>query len=399
MKYFSLQEGVAQQFVPQDFVHIILSHEIGNVKYSSSETAQIQTITKVGVVSDGERQLRVQPKVPVRSLLYMMGFSDRAVRFDNENVQSDALDELVEAMAKLYLIEVANVVQRGLVRRYREQEVDENALRGRLDFNKLVTVRSGIPLPVPQKIQEYDIDCQENRYLLFALEKLLSIPGLASSTRFEVAQAARAFAGVEPVRGEAALMFPASDRSTKHYDSAFNLARVILEDMSVIGQDGGTSSVGFLIDMWKIFEDFLKRSFDIRAKRAIRLTFQNQKNFFDVQKKLALRPDFLWTGPRGYSAVADAKYKRVSSSSPDNQDVYQMFAYCSRFELREGFIIYAQPYSGAFDIENAGVTIKIRGVDLSLEVSDLDDAVDQLFFEIMNTVSGDLDTAKILMAP
>ena len=64
--------------------------------------------------------------------------------------------------------------------------------------------------------------------------------------------------------------------------------------------------------------------------------------YLDTGSKVALQPDLLWSDGDRAMAVVDAKYKATKFANYPNADVYQMLAYCVRFGLETGHLVYAK---------------------------------------------------------
>lgn len=86
---------------------------------------------------------------------------------------------------------------------------------------------------------------------------------------------------------------------------------------------------GFVVDMWKVYEDFVC----VALQEALRpygghATLQRRLHL-DEDDRVELRPDFHWTSQHQQVVVADAKYKAEKPAGFPQADLYQLLAYCT----------------------------------------------------------------------
>lgn len=146
------------------------------------------------------------------------------------------------------------------------------------------------------------------------------------------------------VRGRAADLQTriAFTRLTAHCRPAEQLARVVLGGSSLLDDVGATGAAVFLLDMNRVFEDFVGSR--LRRYLAGRLQVHEQhRDCLDVDGSVSIRPDLLFDTPAGVRAyVADCKYKLSTDGLGRTADYYQLHAYATALNLREGLLIYCR---------------------------------------------------------
>ena len=115
------------------------------------------------------------------------------------------------------------------------------------------------------------------------------------------------------------------------------LAELVLRATSLEQMAGRVRVSGFLVDMARVFEDFvtvaLSEALTAYGGRARR----RGPHFLDVAEHVRLRPDLVWYEEDGScAAVVDAKYKAERPSGFLDADLYQMLAYCTALRLERG---------------------------------------------------------------
>ena len=126
------------------------------------------------------------------------------------------------------------------------------------------------------------------------------------------------------------------------------------------------TGTAFLVDMNKVFEDVVGLRGVRDALRPSGLTVDLQSTtYLDRAKLFAVRPDIVIRDGRTVVAVADVKYKAVSTDIA-TEDLYQAVAYAVRYGLNSCTLVYPDDH-GPRNVEIGDVQIGVRHVDLSLE--------------------------------
>ena len=107
---------------------------------------------------------------------------------------------------------------------------------------------------------------------------------------------------------------------------------------------GEVRAASFLIDMNKVFEDFLV----VAVREALGVTAdafpqgaQGRKLHLDREGCLRLEPDISWCENGRCTFVGDAKYKPASGGDARSADLYQVLAYAVAARLPSALLVYA----------------------------------------------------------
>jgi 5-methylcytosine-specific restriction enzyme subunit McrC len=152
------------------------------------------------------------------------------------------------------------------------------------------------------------------------------------------------------------------------------LAELVLRATSVEHERGGVAVNGFLLDMPRLFEDFVA----VALREAIvpvyggRLADQD-RNHFDEAEQVVLRPDIVWKIRGSAVAVIDAKYKAEKPAGYPNADLYQLLAYCTVLGLNRGHLVYAKGNEqlAHHRVRRSGIEILCHTIDLSQDLEEL----------------------------
>lgn len=158
-------------------------------------------------------------------------------------------------------------------------------------------------------------------------------------------------------------------RLNARYVPALEVAELILNGRSFEQRAGDLVVTGYLLNMAKIFEDFvtvaLREAFRLYGGRS-RLQYVTN---LDEDETVEVRPDFVWLHGGTPRVVVDAKYKAEKPSGFPQADLYQMLAYCTVLGLTEGHLVYAKGLEPARThvVRRAGVRILAHTLDLEAE--------------------------------
>lgn len=335
----------------------------------------------IGAVHLGDLELVIRPKLPIDKVMFMISYAVGQGRWEESPARLQESDSLVEAILPGFTYQLRRVLARGVLQGYRTEEDVGAALRGRWRVADQVRRHFGIAPPLEITFDEYTEDIELNRLLRAAIAKLLRLPvrdpksgwGLRA---IDAKLADVALVGFDPHRVPTITY----NRLTERYRPAVELARLILASTSFDLHRGDIAASAFLIDMNKVFEDFvvvaLRESLGVTDKVLVQ-NARHRSVVFDQAGRVALLPDItIWSGSV-CTFIGDVKYKRVRSESYPNADIYQLAAYTIAADLPSGMLIYA-----AGEDEPAVVDIKHIGKRLEMVALDLSSTPDQVLGQV-----------------
>jgi 5-methylcytosine-specific restriction enzyme subunit McrC len=342
----------------------------------------------VGATRIAGVELHIRPKMPIARLFFLLGYARNPSGWREDEVDVGTEDELVPAIAHAFERQADRAVRRGLLQGYRTVEDSLPVLRGRLRETDQMRRRFGLAVPLEVRFDDFTIDIAENRLLLAAARRLLRLPRVPVTTRHRLLRLIARLADVSPLVPGLPLPDWRPTRLNRRYHNVLHLAEIILAGGSI---DLGGSDVevsGFLLQMWRVFEDFTTVAISEALRAHGGRTFLQGDHHFDETDEVVMRPDLVWYLGDRPTAVLDAKYKRHGGKSGPNQDLYQMLAYCTVFGLRRGHLLYARG-SGSVRthvVRRAGVEIVQHAMDLTLPPHELLAQVEAVAAELVLAV-------------
>ncbi|WP_042726431.1 McrC family protein [Curtobacterium sp. B8] len=329
---------------------------------------RVSGVRKVGVVRIAGHDVWIRPKTPVRRLFAMLGYARAgSAIWEDEDFGFAADEDLVPALAHAFERQASRALAGGALRGYVTRDDALPLVRGRWRIGDQLTRRGGQPLPVEVSFDDYVEDIAENQLVLTAAARLLRLPGVPTDVVGRLRRVVRVLDGVTVIPVGVPVPVVRPDRRNARYTAVLPLASLVLLGASIEQRSGSLLGVGFLVDMWSVFEDFVT----VALREAFRpyggeLVTQYASTL-DVEGTVKIAPDLVWLVDEEVRACIDVKYKVEKHGQYPNADLYQMAAYCRRFGLGEGWLVYAggSELSGSVQIvEGPKVTRTFMALDV-----------------------------------
>lgn len=305
----------------------------------------------VGAVQVGDLLVKVTPKhkVGLSRLLFLLGYAANP-GFRPEDVRgiegADLFAALGESLARAGL----RALERGVLNGYVHIEDALRTVRGRVRVGDQMTRRPGMLLPLEVAYDDFTADIPENRILRAAIRLMMKVPRLSGDVRWKLAHLDSKLDGVSELRFGATLPRWTESRLNEHYVPALRLSEIILRNMSAEAGIGRHSVASFVVNMAKVFEDFVTTALREALEGYPGETNGQYETFLDEAEegqngnRVRMSVDIVHS-VRGVPAmVFDAKYKAASATDGyPNADYYQMLAYCTALRVAQAWLVYAGP--------------------------------------------------------
>lgn len=328
---------------------------------------RVKASSYVGTVVTPDVQILIVPKVPTANLFHLLEASGRSLDVGAEIFDYERTNDLVPSFATFFARHLERALGRGIPRDYRESEERLAGIRGRVSLpaqRRLV----GLPLPVECRFDDYTADIPLNRILRGALVRLLRLPGVTVTTRQALQQMDSRLEEATAVTTGDLRSETIFTRLNEHCRPAEHLARIVLGGSSLLGAAGGAGAAVFLVDMNKVFEEFVESR--LRRYLAGRLLVRGQwRDRLDVAGSVRIKPDLIFQSMAGTTVyVADSKYKVTADGFGREDDYYQLLAYTTALGQSEGLLIYCQHDGSApsqkVEVRNLGTKLQTWAVRL-----------------------------------
>ena len=334
---------------------------------------RLKTSSYIGALNVGDLAVVIRPKIPIARVMFLIAYAMDPKDWRKHAFELEKAPDVLEAIALAFAHRTRQAIQRGLLQGYRREEDALHTVRGRVRFGDQISRRFGIPLPIEVAFDEFTEDIEKNRLLKTAIHRLGHTFIRSPATRQELRALRPAFAmvGLGSYR-PGPLPEVQYTRLDQHYRPAVELARLIIENSSLELRRGEVAGAAFLIDMNKVFEQFLYVALGEALGLSERQWQRGTRLALDEDNQIPMYPDLSWwparPGENGSlpTFVGDAKYKKLEPERFENADIYQMLAYCTAANLSYGLLVYADKGKpSAHKIKHAGKTIEVTSLDLA----------------------------------
>ena len=251
---------------------------------------------------------------------------------------------LLDLYLELYAREVTTLLQRGLARRYRTEEQNETALRGKLVFHEQLRHNLVHRERFHTARSVYDHALVHNQLVrqgLIVADALASDDLTTRNLRVLIDRFPQLPAVVV---SEATFDRLPLTRKTRPYAAALTIARMLLLHYHPDVAGGRDRVLALLFDMNGLWERFLTvalrkylTGYEVRA--------QSSRTYWQTTRGSAqLRPDIVLRTATE-TVVLDAKWKLLPGRQPGAQDLRQLYAYGTQFGARRTALLV--PGAGA----------------------------------------------------
>ena len=350
----------------------------------AENTYHLTPDSTIGALQIGDLSVSIQPKLPIARVLYLASYAMGEIKFRDDFFDFEEAPTLVEMLVSTLSAAARRAFARGLLHGYRTEEESLHTLRGRIRIDEQIRRRFGIAPPVEVRYDDFTEDVLANRLVRAASARLGKLR-LRSKSRTALARIDARLENVAHVE-----FLPNDvpevrfDRLNEHYRDLVTLARLILRHATIETERGGIRAVGFLMDMNKVFEEFVRRALRKElglSDRAFPVGNRLPRSvFLDESQDIKVEPDLSWWDGTTCMFAGDAKYKRVRGERVPNADLYQLFAYATALDLPAGLLVYAEGEADAVvhRVRNAGKRLEIATLDLSGSIESLQVGIAEL---------------------
>lgn len=251
----------------------------------------------------------------------------------------------------IFARELKIAMKKGLFRMYRNYKNNDFKVRGQIDIArhiKLNMINSG---KVAYNSREYSIDNYYNYLFLSAYDIIdKKYPNILKKLLLDDDNVKN---GINTLKAKLTNIYKSQDilKNTskkivhplyRKYENLRKTSIVILRKMGINAMNNDSTRVtGFVIDMTKLWEQFLEKT--MFKKIELNNYTISQESFLILNGKRTIQPDFYW---KNKGLVIDAKYKRSWGLTLNNdwqyvrEDVFQVLSYILSLKCRIGAVVF-----------------------------------------------------------
>ncbi len=318
------------------------------------------------------RQLFLEMLKAVRSI------NGKTFKLTNLNAKKN---NLLEVFISMFLNESDMIIKRGLKSSYVTVQSNEKFLKGKLLMTQQLRKNIVNQSYFFNEYDEFMTNSAENQLIKTTLEYLLKNSWDNNNLRI-IREQLVYFEFVDLTNSpEQTFQKVSIGRNYTYYEQTLDWCRIFLSRKSFTSFKGSSLAFAILFPMEEIFETYIAHMMKKSIPDA-NVSAQDKKySLFDRTNKTKagyrLRPDLVVRFEDNRTTIADTKWKVLDSTGPSQTDLYQMYAYYTRYRHKSenvDKVVLIYPYSSSYSenefrstqysSEELGAKIQVRFIDL-----------------------------------
>lgn len=301
----------------------------------------------VGVLQSKDLTIEILPKTDRGDeqywkaiLLFMLcQVFKLSIRSINNSSQTLRNSSILDLFILRFLDETERLIHIGLIKSYRQEDNNLDALKGKLLLSKHVSKNVIHQEKFFVRHTIYDRNHILNRILRHTLICISK-----STTSFFLRQRAVNYLNLFPELPSlsvsdlfAQLVF---DRKSEDYREAITLARLILLNNMPDLSSGEYETLAMLFDMNRLWEEFVYVTLR-KHLEGYSVKDQERKDFWESPLR-AIKPDIVIRKDQDLF-ILDTKWKMMEKTYPADADLHQMYVYYKCFDAKGVSLVYPSP--------------------------------------------------------
>lgn len=349
----------------------------------------ISSSSFVGVVDvDDSLTIEIIPKIyssnsaaSLQNLFYMLNYSGK---FSIPSKSLSALEKyngsFFEILIGMFAGEMLDKVQNSAHHEYVSEESNRAYLRGKLMLPNHLKTNGLIANRFYTQTDEFTVNNTLNQTLKFVSAGLYKLTNEPINKK-RLRKCLQLFDGVSDVQMTRAQVDRIHlNRLNMRFRNLLMLAKLFMNNQTLVSKSGGHESWTILIDMNVLFEDFIATALK-NGLRGSRYSVVTQgprdkfvRNVEDDRSVFMTKPDISIMSDKAVYRIADTKYKKLSEDDAkygvSQGDLYQMFAYSRKYSVPDITLVYpktngVQPHT----LELPDKTrVNVRTIDLERNI-------------------------------
>lgn len=272
---------------------------------------------------------------------------------------------ILELYFELYLSEIEQLVKKGMIKKYRKNQSNQNTLKGKLLF------APNIQKNVVHKEYFYcEHQVYDKKHLLHQIlyKGLLILKTFANdSLKDRLNRLLFEFQDIENITVQKTHFDKIIiDRKNNDYQKAIDIAKIIILNYSPSLNYGNENLLTLLFDMNALWEEYIFRILQKYKPNEMEISFQNSDMFWENKR---IRPDIVLK-TKEETFVIDTKWKIIDANNPSDDDLKQMFVYNLHWKAEKTLLLYPKTNQmdskfGMFHYDNLGKKCKLGFVDIT----------------------------------
>lgn len=379
-EYQKLRYDDSGIFRKHHFDAMVKFNELHQNKYFTIIHQGIRFGSYVGVIQIGGLTIEILPKADNNEnadknlwqnvLLNMLKICKKIqVESISETQLKKRYHSILDVYFELYLNEIERLVKKGLIKKYRKNQSNQNALKGKLLFAQNIQKNVVHKEHFYCEHQVYDKNHLLHQILYKGLLVLKTF--VNDSLKDKLNRLLFEFQDIENINIQKKHFDKVIiDRKNHDYQKAIDIAKIIILNYSPSLNYGNENLLTLLFDMNALWEEYIFRILQKHKTDEIEVSFQNSDKFWENKR---IRPDIVLK-TKDETFVIDTKWKIIEANNPSDDDLKQMFVYNLHWKAEKTLLLYPKTNQidsnfGTFHYDNLGKKCKLGFVNITNEMT------------------------------
>ena len=250
---------------------------------------------------------------------------------------------MLEIFFRFFIDELLLLIKRGLKSDYLLHRDNERIFKGKLIFPEHIKRNAVHKERFFVEYDEFSINRPENRLIKSTVMLLLRLSH--NSANLKDLNIIRAMLAdiEESANYDSDLAKVSYQRTAVEYKNVMDWCRLFLKKLTYTTFSGKNINFAFLFPMERVFESYVAKKVRTLLPSEYTVSVQDKSRWlFDYPRRMfPLRPDIVIKKNGKPKLILDTKWKLLSDPpSPDQADMYQMYAYLNRFKVDQVHLLY-----------------------------------------------------------
>lgn len=335
--------------------------------------------------SMSEEKLRNSKELLIKMLKTLKNFPAKTSNLSNLRISKPPI---LEIFVQMFLNELVSLIKKGIKRDYYPIEKNRFYLKGKLLFSHHIKHNLTHQERFYSSSDEYTADMPQNRLIKSTLD-LFSMP-LSATTQNLLQECRFIFDDIPSSKNiDKDLTFCHTNKSLKHYQCILAWCKVFLKRQNFTSYAGNTIAMAFLFDMNHLFESYITHHLKCYCQDHWGIKAQDKSKYLLENNQCKLIPDIVGThnNDNKKTFILDTKWKIIKDANIASSDIYQIWAYASKYKSEKVILIYPkigqceEIQKSNFKPEFFKCTLEIILIDLEQEMKD---QIKRIFQELSN---------------
>jgi 5-methylcytosine-specific restriction enzyme subunit McrC len=253
-------------------------------------------------------------------------------------------NSILDLYFELLLDEIELLLHKGLIKKYKSNQGQQNTLRGALVFSQHLSRNT---VHQERFYTKHTIYVKEHLLHQLLYEALLLVKKLSSSSYLndKIGRVLLSFPEQRRLTiSESHFSKLTLSRKSQPYKKALDIAKLLLLNYRPDLSGGSQNLIALMFDMNVLWEEYVFQALcrDKSVTKHWLVNGQSSKSLWETKK---IRPDiFLQSKTDGTSFIIDTKWKVIGSTSPADNDLKQMYVYNHYWKTTRSLLLYPKSH-------------------------------------------------------